>query len=290
MPSIDTLIEDIYGLFNGGDPLTEEDTEALGMRIAKAIQIKLLPRQGSQDKPRLRPSNIGTPNRKLWYDLNQPEDAPPYAYSGPQLLNFLYGDICEELMLWLAERSGHTVEDCQQEQSLGGLTGSMDARIDGHVVDCKSAFAKNYDKFANGTLHGNDPYGYIPQLSFYSQADSGKEFLEHSDVAYFMAFNKHGSLCTMSLGPFDQIDARSRVDECKEIVSQPAPPKEKCYEDVPDGKSGNRKLNTHCARCPWKFQCWEGLREFDYKPRRYLTHVEKMPKVEEIVRDKFDGE
>lgn len=86
----------------------------------------------------------------------------------------------------------------------------------------------------------------------------------------------------MGLGPFEQINAEERVQECKDIVALPEPPEEKCYSDVPDGKSGNRKLNTHCGRCHWKFKCWEGLREYDYKPRRYLTHVEKEPQVEEV--------
>ncbi len=74
----------------------------------------------------------------------------------------------------------------------------------------------------------------------------------------------------------------------KDMVNQSNPPA-KCYSDVPDGKSGNRKLDVGCIYCDYKRDCWkdandgQGLRVFDYATNpRYLTQVSKMPNVEEI--------
>ena len=43
----------------------------------------------------------------------------------------------------------------------------MDCKIDGEVVDVKSASAMSFKKFKNGTLYEDDPFGYIAQLAGY---------------------------------------------------------------------------------------------------------------------------
>jgi hypothetical protein len=62
----------------------------------------------------------------------------------------------------------------------------------------------------------------------------------------------------------------------------------KCYDDVPDGKSGNMCLPTGCVFCEHKFTCWSdsnnghGLRTFLYKNgKKHLTQVYRTPNVEE---------
>ena len=67
-------------------------------------------------------------------------------------------------------------------------------------------------------------------------------------------------------------------------------PPEYCYQPIPDGVSGNMKLPRDCTWCPHKFECHKdtndgkGLRTFDYaKGKVYLTHVEKLPNVAEII-------
>lgn len=281
--NIETLITDIYSLFQDGKEFTEEDTKVLAERLASTITNKFKPRRGTQRPEKIRPSNLGQPDRKLWFDCNR--KPPDFKFSPQMLLNFLYGDICEELMLWLAEQSGHTVEHKQEPVNAYGLRGYMDCTIDGHNVDAKSAFAGNFTKFKDGSIkaEGNDPYGYIGQLSYYDQAR--KEHPENVSTAYFFAFNKVGALCLTPLNTIEQPKIEQRVNHLQEMIKKPEPPEEKCYEAIPDGKSGNLKLGTQCSRCNWKWECWEGLRKFAYKPARYLTHVEVEPKVKEITND-----
>tara|TARA_R110001606_G_scaffold347973_1_gene497423 strand:- start:2033 stop:2656 length:624 start_codon:yes stop_codon:yes gene_type:complete len=194
------------------------------------------------------------------------------------LLNFLYGDICEELMLWLAEQSGHVVSHQQESLNAYGLRGYMDCSIDGHTVDAKSAFAKNFSKFKDGSIRakGSDPYGYIGQLSYYDQVRKGN----HSEpsTAYFFAFDKVGQLALTPINHIEQPNIKQRVEHLNTTIAKDAPPPEKCYPAEPDGKKGNLKLGTQCKRCRHKFECWPGLKVYNFKPWRYLTHVEEEPK------------
>ena len=64
---------------------------------------------------------------------------------------------------------------------------------------------------------------------------------------------------------------------------------DRCYSDIPDGKSGNRKLSIGCVYCGYKRDCWsdvnqgKGIRVFKYAHgRRYLTNVAKEPEVVEV--------
>ena len=78
------------------------------------------------------------------------------------------------------------------------------------------------------------------------------------------------------------IDANARVNYLKGVVDTDTPPP-RCYDDVPDGKSGNRKLAIGCVFCGYKTKCWDNLRAFKYSNGvRYLTQVSKTPDVEEI--------
>ena len=85
------------------------------------------------------------------------------------------------------------------------------------------------------------------------------------------------------------INAQKRVDYLKEMVADSSIP-DRCYADVPDGKSGNYKLAVGCIYCGHKRECWKdanygrGIRVFKYaKGKRYLTQVGKEPDVEEIL-------
>ena len=82
-------------------------------------------------------SSIGQPcERKLYYEVNSPEDAEelrPEVY-----MKFLFGDLTELLLLFLAEASGHTVEGTQDEQDIVGIKGHRDAVIDGTLVHVSS--------------------------------------------------------------------------------------------------------------------------------------------------------
>jgi hypothetical protein len=84
------------------------------------------------------------------------------------------------------------------------------------------------------------------------------------------------------------INARDRIQRIKKVVKSNVPPA-KCYQAIPDGKSGNFRLDTGCVYCNYKHDCWsdandgKGLRTFKYSTgQRYLTHIEKEPNVEEV--------
>ena len=66
-------------------------------------------------------------------------------------------------------------------------------------------------------------------------------------------------------------------------------PPDICYPPVPEGKSGNMKLDTNCVYCPHKYTCWQdsnggvGLRVIKYaNGLKYLTRVAVLPKVDEV--------
>jgi hypothetical protein len=277
---IETLVDDIYTMFKTGKDFTPGDTAELASRLARAITKKFKIRKGPARKDKIRPSNMGQPDRLLYFNVKA--DPVEDKFAPEQLLNFLYGDICEELMLWLAEQSGHKVTHTQHPVNGYGLRGYMDCKIDDKNVDAKSAFAANFKKFKDGSIKapGKDPYGYIAQLSYYEQVQEGRE---NADTAYFFAFNKIGSLALTAVNPMEQINAEARVKHLTEMLKKDEPPEELCYEPEPDGKAGNMKLGTHCSRCDHKRKCHPDLRTFAYKPWRYLTHVEKLPKVEEVL-------
>lgn len=222
----------------------------------------------------LRLSNIGKPLRQLWYEQNAAKlGIEGEALSPETKFKFLYGDILETLVLFLAEAAGHKVERLQEEVEVDGIKGHIDAVIDGRLFDVKSASSYSYDKFYTGEIFnpGNDPFGYIPQLAGYSKALS-------LPASWLVIDKTLGKICKLDL-PDTGYDIAGRIREVRHAVARTDPP-ERCYEDVPDGKSGNRKLSVGCSYCQWKHTCWPGLRVYSYSTGpRFLTVVEKEPRV-----------
>ena len=283
MKTIETLVEDIYGLFNL-TPIDMEEAEvdkhidAFGEMLK--IHIKDFLYEVPRDRGNLRLSAIGKPDRKLWYDVNKPleqEELPPSTR-----IKFLYGYILEELLLLCSIIAGHTVIDQQKEVVLEGVVGHQDSIIDGVLVDCKSASGPGFDKFKYNKLTEDDPFGYIAQVSAYAEANG-------LDRAAFLAINKStGEICLSQLHSMDMINAKERIKHLKTMVTDSAVP-DKCYADLPDGKSGNRRLAIGCVYCEHKRDCWsdanggQGLRAFQYSQgKRYLTQVGKQPDVAEV--------
>lgn len=127
----------IYALFGSGKAPTINATQELGKAIAYHVGQAFKAHDPAATKGVLRGSRIGTScGRKQWYDTNAPEsaeDMDPHT-----LLKFLYGNILEEIILFLAEEAGHSVEKRQATVELDGIVGH-DAIIDGTLVDVKSA-------------------------------------------------------------------------------------------------------------------------------------------------------
>jgi len=97
-----------------------------------------------------------------------------------------------------------------------------------------------------------------------------------------------GELCWMELNGLEIADTSNRIEYLKGMVKSATPPV-RCYSDIPEGKSGNYKLNVNCSYCSYKKDCWSdvnggvGLRVFNYKRGKvYLTRVSKVPDVPEI--------
>ena len=276
MKNIDTLVEDMYKTITDGTQPSEKDMELFAERVKEGV-LQLFNTRSENNN--LRMSQIGKPDRQVWYqsrDITK-EKLPAWAK-----IKFTYGHILEELLLLLAKTAGHEVKNEQKELEIEGILGHQDCEIDGVVVDCKSASAYSFKKFSNRSLLKDDPFGYIAQLSAYADAQNKKG-------GAFLAIDKQsGRICLMSVHDMEMINAKDRVLHLKNVVASDTIPS-KCYDDIADGASGNRKLDVGCSYCAYKVNCWKdandgkGLRKFIYaNGPRYLTKVVKEPDVIEV--------
>ena len=281
MKSVDTLVEDIYNLFNDiENDIDDTVIEEFGDNIKTHLKAALLDNR-NEGRSNLRLSAIGRPDRQIWYDVNL--NGKSEAITSPTRIKFLYGYILEELLIALSRLAGHTVTDTQKELDIQGVKGHQDCVIDGVLVDCKSTSPRGYEKFDKGDLVSDDPFGYIAQISAYSEANG-------VDEAAFLAINKQsGEICLAPVHSLEMINAGDRVSYLKSLVENKSPPN-KCYSDVKEGASGNRRLGTSCLYCNHKKECWKdandgkGLRVYSYaRGYRYLTKVVREPDVEEIL-------
>jgi hypothetical protein len=278
--SVDTLVEDIYSLFQTGHVPDEALVGSFGSQLATTVAERLRD-YGVVRTPTLRMSNLGKPDRQLWYELHLEEGKE--TLQPHTKLKFLIGDIYESVLLFLAKCAGHEVTDEQAEVSVDGIVGHIDARIDGTVVDVKSASTYAFKKFKDGTLAEDDPFGYIEQISGYATAYD-------TDGAFLAGDKQNGHLALLKVPKEDvqALDIQGRIAHIKEVVAHTDPP-ERCYEPEPYGQSGNQVLGVSCSYCPFKQHCWSdsndgmGLRTFLYsKGPVHFTHVEKEPNVLEL--------
>ena len=287
--TIDTLVEDIEGLFNDGHQLHEALAGQLGLNIGNLVGERLAA-YANERKGTLRLSNIGRPDRQVWYEVNDPNGGEPLPANTKT--KFLFGDVWEQLLLLLAKAAGHEVTHEQVEVDVGGVKGHPDAIIDGVVVDIKSCSSYAFKKFKEGTLRDSDAFGYIGQLAGYVYA------LKPGAEGAFLAVDKvSGSLCLLRVSA-DELagyDVQRGVEHKKVVVDGPIP--ERCFEAVPEGKSGNMKLGVNCSYCGWKHKCWSdandgnGIRTFLYSTGpAFLTKVERQPNVFEVGKAEVEFE
>jgi hypothetical protein len=281
--TLDTLVADIYDLFDKGIKYDPALFEEFGINMKDLMGERFEPREAKAGY--LRMSNIGRPDRQLWYDVNYKGEKEPFPPA--TLVKFAYGDLIEQMILLYAKMAGHDVQLEQAEVEVNGIKGHIDARIDGVVVDVKSASSYSWQKFDSGDLlkAGNDPFGYVAQLSGYVEA------LTPGKSGALLAVDKTLGKITLLEVPAEhlaQYKVRDRIDYLKEMVKQPEPPN-RCYPAVPDGKSGNMKLGVGCSYCSHKIHCWPGLKAYYYSNGpRYLTKVVREPKVSSEFPDKAD--
>lgn len=280
MKSIETLTQDVENLFNGHIPDPEKLKrfgEAVANTVANRVRTSGDGRQGY-----LRLSNIGKPARQVFYDIQGYGPGAKYTpekLAASDKLKFLYGDLIEELFLYLAEEAGHDVSDRQKRVEVDGVVGHLDAKIDGTVVDVKSASKFSFGKFADGSLlHGDDPFGYVSQISGYAKAEAAP--------AAIWAIEKERAKQALLHVPVQ--DPSPKIAELRDALTRTTPPA-RCYEPVAVGKSGNKGLPVGCVFCSHKRECWSdanrgrGLRVFSYSTGpTYLVEVFETPKVDEI--------
>lgn len=274
---LETLVEDmnstIQTICKGDLKITQEEADGFGKEMSEALIHWSTPQ--TDRKNNLRMSNIGKPERQLWFDLQ--EDTPAEEHSGATYLRFLQGHLLESLLLFVAKKSGHKVEGMQEKVTCNGVSGSIDSIIDGKVVDVKTASPFSYKKFKDGRLSDDDPFGYLAQLAGYEEGLGLKD-------GGFLVIDK--SSCDITLHvpmDLDKPNAVTLINNLRGSLDKKEPPAKLCYQPIPDGKSGNMQLARGCTWCRYKQRCFPTLRTFKYSNGyRYLTTVNKQPNVEEI--------
>tara|TARA_R110002049_G_scaffold92699_2_gene229751 strand:- start:50 stop:979 length:930 start_codon:yes stop_codon:yes gene_type:complete len=286
---IDTVAVDIKSLIAGisnGKPakVTEENMNKFLDNIKEAFNSWNNPVREKDGK--LRMSVLGKPTRQLWYDRYSPKKTKDYDAS--LNLKFLYGHILEHLILYLAELTGHKVEHRQKKVEIDNIKGHLDAVVDGEVCDVKSASAFGFKKFKNGELVGDDPFGYLAQLSGYETG------MGTSKGGFLVIDKSTGDICLYKPDELAKPNVPTLIKRLKETLESRTPP-EKCYE-LSETKGGNKSLPIGCQYCSHKWECHsdtnggKGLRVFKYANKNvYLAEVNKQPNVEEITH-KFKEE
>ena len=172
--------------------------------------------------------------------------------------------------------------DQQKECYVEGVKGHMDGRIDGVVMDVKSASSFGFKKFKYNTLHEDDAFGYIGQLKAYAHSEN------ETTYAWLALDKQNGHLAWLQYDELDtsapyhkavSYDIAERVRHLKKLVGSDLLPAQ-CYDPVPEGKSGNMRLGTGCSYCDFKFTCYPDVQTYYYSQGpKYLTHVAKEPRV-----------
>ena len=278
MSKIETLVQDIYGLLGSDKEVSKKDISSLADSLAVHITNALKKRDTSRG---LRASNLGTScDRKSWYNSNSPElaeDVEPWVK-----LKWLFGHIHEELILFLAEQTVHSVTHRQANIKIDGVEGHTDGIIDGVVIDVKSANSRGMDKFRRHKLLEDDPFGYMAQIDFYYAGNEGSSI--EKEVAFIACDKEMGHIVLDRYKKTyeDVVNVLKLIEHKKKVVALPEPP-ERGFKPEPDGKSGNMKLGLTCKYCEFKNTCYPLLRTFLYSDGpRFLTHVVKEPDVKEI--------
>lgn len=280
MPKYTDLIRDVYNWIENPDSEVSEDSlqiflENLGNLIRENFAGKHKKKRGEN---KLYASNYGLPHRRLWYTVNAKGDRKLKA---SDQIRFLYGNILEELVLLFAKEAGHEVTSEQQRVNVDGVSGKLDARIDGMLTDVKSASKFGFKKFADGSFltDDDDPFAYKYQLGLYVNAN------QDSEGALLVINKETGELVSVILDNKEDIpDVFHKIEQAKIVVERDTPPEEKCYPTELSGKSGNEILGKICGFCDFRDKCWadandgKGLIEHGYSSGKvFFTKLVRPP-------------
>ena len=263
------IVKDIYRYLEKYPKVSDKDAKRLSDMISAVVKEKLQ----QYRKPSLSMSSIGKPARRLWMDIKYPQKP-----DGQARLKFLYGDIIEQLVIWLLQQTGHKVTKTQAKVEVNGVPGSIDLLLDGELRDVKSCSSHAFKKFKEGTLPENDPFGYCAQLAGYNSYFK-------SNHPGFIAVNKEsGEICEyIPDKEWDLPNPSEIIKRAKSVVSAKTPTMPPCDQPIPFGNSGNMSVPTCCKYCAHIKRCWPKARAFKYSTgTEYLTVVKKVPNVKEI--------
>lgn len=198
-------------------------------------------------------------------------------------IKFDYGHILESYVLELVKAAGHEVTGEQDELSVDGVKGRRDCVIDGCVTDVKSINSLGFQKVKAG-LVPTDPFlrDYLDQLDGYTVGSAEDPLVRVKDKAYILFIDKVLGKLYLYEHIVREQSIRDRIKRYKDYVSLDKPPACEC-RSVPDGKSGNIKLDTKASYNPYKYLCNPKIRCFLYAAGpTYLTRVNRKPDVTEI--------
>lgn len=241
---------------------------------------------GFTDKPKftLRMSNLGRPLCTLQMEKQ-------YGTKGTEIQRFLFGDIVEDITLFLLHASEINVIAEQKPATLMVgkeiIKGTLDVILDlgegPEVYDIKSASDYSFKTKLNQSFEEfveTDTFGYLNQLLSYAIA-------ENIPAGGFIFVNKSsGDIKVISI-PKDQKQLKETV--LKEIknnvlaIVQNIPFKRQ-FSDIEETfkkkLTGNRYLGIACSFCEHKFNCWDNLQlkqQIDSKSKTpkmlYYTHI-----------------
>lgn len=280
--NINELIPDIYKYLGGLDDTGRRTlVRDISAHCHSSVEAQLA--KPPKDRPTLRLSQMGPRcPRALWYSIHHPELAVPLEPWA--MVKFTFGDIIESIPLVLARRVGHEVTGEQSEVWVDGIRGTRDCIIDGCVVDIKSASSRSFQKFKDGSIKANDPFGYLDQLDGYLVGSADDELVRNKTSAYLLAVDKTLGHMVLYEHTGREQSIRERIARYKIIVGASTAPACSC-KSVPDGKSGNYKLDITGSYSSYKFCCNPRVRTFLYSDGpRFLTKVVRKPDVPEIDR------
>ena len=286
MKKIEDLIPDIYKRLETPAEVNEENIKKFQEAIGDLLRRRL--NEGEREFS-LRMSKLGKPECQLWYDKHAPDDGLDSEGLPYNSIKFIFGDLIEQLVLFLAREAGHTVEDEQREVEVDGVIGHIDAVIDGVLIDSKSCSSFSFTKWSKDGVASDDAFGYMEQLSGYSVAIGRPR-------SGFLLVDKQLGKLHLDLYDFEvrgtEEKVRDRIERLRLALSKESPP-ERCFSDEPMGKSGNHKLGLNCSYCTHKYRCWSdanegvGLRTFVYSNGPvFMTKVEREPDVFESTFNK----
>jgi len=299
MANIDSLSTDIYNVLDSSvdhtpsEHLAAEYAMSIGGEMAKST----LKRDRPREKGKLWASDLGKKCMRVhWFNFNAPETAAPLQ--GHTKFKFLYGNILEEAVLYLAEEAGHEVSHQQHrvEWDVGDIngvnwkvSGRIDGIIDSALMDVKSTSNYGYKKYSiEGINPSNDSFGYLYQLGFYKAHGNYNVPVSQEGFVWIDKQNGHIKYTKCTTPDPQEIEQRTR-DIIAAVDTDSIDNVCRSYTPETYGKSGNECLPMSCSYCSYKKECWKdsnggrGVRTFAYghKPVHFTT-ITREPKVAEI--------